>query len=101
MMTPETNRIVRRATREDLVFVAWCNYESSSPYPGFCYWDPLLEGLNTATMKFIEAVFRSDALGYGRVEDFFIVEEAGKPLGGASGFVMNAADYRPLLLPAR
>lgn len=91
-------RTVRRATRADLPFVAWCNYESSSPYPGFCYWDPLLEGLNTPTMQFIEAVFTADALMYGRVEDFFLIEVDGKPIGGASGFVMSTTDYRPLHL---
>lgn len=91
-------RTVRPATREDLPFIAWCNYESSSPYPGFCYWDPLLEGFNTPTMTFIHALFEADALAYGKVEDFFILEEAGKPLGGASGFVMSAEDFRPLHL---
>lgn len=95
---PGVDRAVRQATREDLPFVAWCNYEASSPYPGFCYWDPLLEGLNTPTASFIDAVFRCDALAYGKVEDFFIIEEAGKQLGGASGFAMNAEDYRPLHL---
>lgn len=98
VQTITTIRTVRRATREDLSFVAWCNYESSSPYPGFCYWDPLLEGLNTPTMQYIEAVFRADALAYGRVENFFIIEEDGKLLGGASGFEMSPTDYRPLNL---
>jgi ribosomal protein S18 acetylase RimI-like enzyme len=90
--------VVRRATRADLSFVAWCNYEATSPAPGFCYWDPLLEGLNTDTMMFIEAVFHADALAWGKVEDFFFVEEQGRLIGGASGFVMDEHDYRPLKL---
>ncbi|MDX2162373.1 MAG: GNAT family N-acetyltransferase [bacterium] len=91
--------MVRRAERADLPFVAWCNYEASSPYPGFCYWDPLLEATNTPTMAFIEAVFRTDALAWGRVEDFHVVtDDAGKPIAGASGFTMDADDYRPLRL---
>lgn len=90
--------MVRHATRADLPFVAWCNYEASSPYPGFCYWDPLLEGTGTATMAFIEAVFQADALAWGQVEDFVLIEQDGKPIAGASGFSMNSVDYRPLLL---
>lgn len=90
--------MVRHATRADLPFVAWCNYEASSPYPGFCYWDPLLEGTGTATMAFIEAVFQADALAWGRVEDFVLIEQDGKPIAGASGFSMSSVDYRPLLL---
>lgn len=93
-----TELLFRQATRDDLPFVAWCNYEASSPYPGFCYWDPLLEGTNTSTMSFIEAVFQADALAWGRVEDFMLVEENGKPIAGASGFVMDQHDYRPLRL---
>jgi ribosomal protein S18 acetylase RimI-like enzyme len=89
---------VRRATPFDIDFLAWCNYESSSPKPGFCYWDPLLEGLNTPTMSFIKAVFQSDALAFGRVSEFFVVEESGKPIAGGSGFTMDAEDYRPLCL---
>jgi ribosomal protein S18 acetylase RimI-like enzyme len=49
-------------------------------------------------MKFIEALFQADALAFGKVEDFFVVEEAGKLVGGASGFVMDSEDYRPLRL---
>ncbi len=99
-MTPmkTTDLFFRQATRDDLAFVAWCNYEASSPYPGFCYWDPLLEGTNTPTMSFIEAVFRADALAWGKVEDFMLAEENGKPVAGASGFVMDTHDYRPLRL---
>ena len=90
---------VRPATRADLAFIAWCNYEASSPAPNFCYWDPLLEGLDTPTMMFIEAMFRADALSYGRVEDFVVVEFEGKLIAGASGFSMDPDDYRPLRLP--
>jgi ribosomal protein S18 acetylase RimI-like enzyme len=89
---------IRRATRDDLPFVAWCNYEASSPQPGFSYWDPLLEGTGTPTMTFIEAVFHEDALAWGRVEDFWLAESAGRPVGGASGFDMDPRDHRPLHL---
>lgn len=97
--TPTTQNLqVRRATRADIPFIAWCNYEASSPAPNFCYWDPLLEGLNTDTMAFIQAIFHADALAWGRAEDFFIVFDNETPIAGASGFMMDSQDYRPLRL---
>jgi GNAT superfamily N-acetyltransferase len=90
---------VRRATQHDIPFLAWCNYEASSPAPGFCYWDPLLEETNTETMRFIEAVFRADALAWGKVENFFVVEEKEESVAGASAFTVDIHDYRPLHLP--
>lgn len=98
LATLTTELVIRHATRADIPFLAWCNYEASSPSPGFCYWDPLLEGLNTETMAFIEAVFHAEALAWGKAEDFMIVEADGKPIAGASGFTMDSADYRPLRL---
>jgi len=90
---------IRPATRADLVFIAWCNYQASSPAPHFCYWDPLLKGLDTPTMTFIEAMLRADALAHGRVEDFCVVEFEGRLIAGASGFSMAPDNYRPLRLP--
>lgn len=87
---------VRRATPGDIPFLAWCNYEASSPAPGVCYWDGLLEGLNTETMTFIRAVFEADALAWGRAEEFFLVEEEGKPIAGASAYAPDPDDFRPL-----
>jgi ribosomal protein S18 acetylase RimI-like enzyme len=89
---------VRQGTRADIPFLAWCNYEASSPAPGFCYWDPLLAETGTPTLAFIEALFAADALAWGHCEEFLILEERGRPLGGASGFEMNPNDYRPLRL---
>lgn len=90
---------VRSATEADIPFLAWCNYEATSPYPGFCYWDPLVQPLGTDTVAFIEAVFRARVLAWGDPEDFMIIEADGKPIGGASGFHMSDEDYRPLRLP--
>jgi hypothetical protein len=86
------------ATRADLSFVAWCNYEATSSRLGFSYWDPLLEGLNTDTQNFIQTVLAHNALVWGQVEDFVLGELEGKPVFGASGFVMAEEDYRPLRL---
>jgi ribosomal protein S18 acetylase RimI-like enzyme len=96
--TATSDLVARRAITADLSFVAWCNFEASSPAPGFCYWDPLLEGLNTETMAFIEAMFACDGLAWGRVTDFFIVQDGSELIAGASGFQMNPNDYRPLRL---
>jgi GNAT superfamily N-acetyltransferase len=89
---------VRQGTRADIPFLAWCNYEATSPAPGFCYWDPLLADTGTQSVTFIEAVLAVDALAWGQCEDFLILEERGRPLGGASGFTMERDDYRPLRL---
>jgi ribosomal protein S18 acetylase RimI-like enzyme len=98
MQTTQSALTTRRATRDDISFLAWCNHEASSPAPGFCYWDPLLEDTNTTTMNFIEAVFQADALAWGKVAEFFIIEENARPVAGASAFTMNEHDYRPLRL---
>jgi ribosomal protein S18 acetylase RimI-like enzyme len=96
--TSEATQRIRRATRADIPFLAWCNYEASSPAPGFCYWDPLLAGLGSETMAFIEAVLAADALAWGDCEDFFVIEEGGRLIAGASGFMMDAQDFRPFRL---
>jgi GNAT superfamily N-acetyltransferase len=88
----------RRATRGDIPFLAWCNLAATSPEPGFCYWDPLLRETGTPTTAFIQSVLRHDALAWGKVEQFFVLEEHGMPVAGASAFTMNSEDYRPLHL---
>ncbi len=89
---------VRQATHADIAFLAWCNYTAAAPAPDYCYWDSLLDGLNTTTIAFLQAIFQADALAWGRCEDFMIIEEHGQPIAGASGFVMDADDFRPLRL---
>jgi ribosomal protein S18 acetylase RimI-like enzyme len=88
----------RRATRNDILFLAWCNVEATSPEPGFCYWDPLLEATGTPTIRFVEALLQHGALAWGEVEQFFVLEKRGKPVAGASAFSMHPDDYRPLRL---
>lgn len=96
--TEENRLTARRATRQDIPFLAWCNVEATSPKPGFCYWDSLLEVTGTSAMRFMEVVFECDALAWGSVDQFFILEEHGKPVAGASAFTMDSDDYRPLRL---
>jgi ribosomal protein S18 acetylase RimI-like enzyme len=92
----QTNLTFRRANPDDLNFIAHCNYTASSPSPGFCYWDLLIEGFGIETITFIRQAIDLDVLTWGRIADFFIVEDRGIPVAGASCFVMNQDDYRPL-----
>jgi GNAT superfamily N-acetyltransferase len=88
----------RRATRADIDFVTWVNIESSSPEPGFCYWDALVDPTGTQTRDFVRAVFEHDALAWGRIEDFVLLCDGDRPVAGGSGFEMSVSDYRPLRL---
>jgi ribosomal protein S18 acetylase RimI-like enzyme len=88
----------RRANSDDLDFVAYCNYTASSPSPGFCYWDSLIEGFGIETITFIRQAISLDVLSWCQISNFFIAENQGMLVAGASCFVMNQDDYRPLAL---
>jgi ribosomal protein S18 acetylase RimI-like enzyme len=92
----QPNLTFRRANPDDLDFIAYCNYTASSPSPGFCYWDSLIEGFGIETMAFIRQAIFLDVLAWCRSSDFIIAENKGIPVAGASCFVMNRDDYRPL-----
>jgi ribosomal protein S18 acetylase RimI-like enzyme len=92
----QPNLTFRRAKLDDLDFVAYCNYTASSPSPGFCYWDSLIEGFGIETITFIRQAISFDVLAWCRISDFFIAENQGTLIAGASCFVMNQEDYRPL-----
>jgi ribosomal protein S18 acetylase RimI-like enzyme len=97
MINP-TNLTFRGATKEDLDFIAWSNYMSSSPAPGFCWWDPLIEGFGIETITFIRQAVALDVLAWCRIKDFVIAEHRSMPVAGATRFVMREDDYRPLNL---
>jgi ribosomal protein S18 acetylase RimI-like enzyme len=92
----QPNLTFRRASPDDLDFVAYCNYTASSPSPDFCYWDSLIEGFGIETIAFIRQAISLDVLAWCRISDFIIAENKGIPVAGASCFVMNRDDYRPL-----
>jgi ribosomal protein S18 acetylase RimI-like enzyme len=96
MMAKPPDLTFRSATLDDLDFVSWCNYASSSPSPGFCYWDPLLAGLGVETITFIRRAVALDALAWCRIADLVIAEDGPTPVAGAARFVMREDDYRPL-----
>lgn len=60
----------RRASPDDLDFIAYCNYTASSPSPGFCYWDSLIEGFGLETITFIRHAISLDVLAWCRISDF-------------------------------
>jgi ribosomal protein S18 acetylase RimI-like enzyme len=93
-----TNVTARRATNADLDFIAWCNIEASSPSPEFCYWDPLVAHTGTDTRTFVREVLAQDALAWGRITDFWLIEQNRTPVAGGSAFEMDAQDFRPLRL---
>jgi hypothetical protein len=92
----QLNLTFRRASSDDLDFVAYCNYTASSPSPDFCYWDSLIEGFGIETMAFIRQAISLDVLAWCRISDFIIAENKGISVAGASGFIMSQDDYRPL-----
>jgi len=88
----------RTATIDDIDFVSLCNYISTSPSPGFCYWDPLIEGLGVDTITFIKSAIHHEVLSWCRIDDYIIVTNDSEKLAGASRFVMSERDYRPFNL---
>ena len=97
MINP-ANIAFRSATPNDVDFVALCNYTATSPAPGFCYWDPLVEGFGIETINFIREAVALDALAWCQIADFVIAEHQSIPVAGASRFMMREGDYRPLNL---
>ena len=88
----------RKATTADLPFLARIEYEASLPPLNHCFWEDLLQGTGTSALQFIEAELRADASNWGNVADFLILEEQGKPVAAAAGYVPNMEDYCPLNL---
>jgi ribosomal protein S18 acetylase RimI-like enzyme len=88
----------RTATSADIPFLAQIEYEASLPPLNQCFLDTLLEGTQTSALAFIEAELRADASNWGAVQDFIVLEEQGKPVAAAAGYVPNPEDYHPLRL---
>lgn len=89
---------IRKATQEDIPFLTRTHYEATLPPLNHCMWDDLLLEMGTETLTFLETCYRLDAIAWGRVEDFTIVSENGKPVAAATGYEPNQDDYRILKL---
>ncbi|AIE74544.1 MULTISPECIES: GNAT family N-acetyltransferase [unclassified Synechocystis] len=88
----------RKATTADIPFLARIEYEASLPPLNHCFWEDLLHGTGTTALQFIEAELRANASNWGNVADFLILEDHGKPVAAAAGYVPNKEDYSPLNL---
>ncbi|MBE9099212.1 GNAT family N-acetyltransferase [Vacuolonema iberomarrocanum] len=91
-------RRTRKATEADIPFLARIDYEASLPPLNHSFWEDLLDGSGTGSLRFIEAELRVNASNWGEVEDFIILEEDGKPVAAAAGYVPNEENYTPLRL---
>jgi ribosomal protein S18 acetylase RimI-like enzyme len=88
----------RRAEIADIPFLARIQYEASLPPLNQCPWDNILEGTETSALPFIEAMLRASACHWGNVTDYLILEQHGKPVAAAAGYVPNSENYCPLRL---
>ncbi|MEM6437384.1 MAG: GNAT family N-acetyltransferase [Cyanobacteria bacterium P01_D01_bin.115] len=89
----------RQATIADIPFLARIEYESTLPPMNHCFWEDLLEGTGTSAIAFTEAELQAAGSNWGNVPDFLIIEEDGKPMAAAAGYVPSEQeDYCPLKL---
>ena len=88
----------RKAAIADIPFLARIEYEASLPPMNHCFWEDMLEGMNTTALEFIAAELRAEASNWGGVKDFLILEEDGQPVAAAAGYVPDWEDYCPLRL---
>lgn len=89
---------IRKATIADIPFLAKIEYEASLPPLNHCFWEDILHDTGTSALQFIEAELRTNASNWGNVADFLILEEQGKPVAAAAGYIPNLEDYCPLRL---
>jgi ribosomal protein S18 acetylase RimI-like enzyme len=89
---------IRKATIADIPFLARIEYEASLPPLDSCFWEDILQGTGTSVLDFIETQLSVDAANWGAVSDFTILEDGGKPVAAAAGYIPNAEDYCPLRL---
>jgi hypothetical protein len=88
----------RKATIADIPFLARIEYEASLPPLNHCIWEDILQDTETSALQFIEAMLKADASNWGNVADFLILEEQGKSIAAAAGYLPNSEDYHPLRL---
>ncbi len=92
------NLQVQTGTIADIPFLAQIEYESSLPPLNQSFWDEVLQDTNTSSLRFIEALLKTDASNWGGPSDFLILLEAGQPIAAAAGFSPSSEDYRPVRL---
>ncbi|MBP0020725.1 MAG: GNAT family N-acetyltransferase [Cyanobacteria bacterium SBLK] len=66
------------------------------PPTNTCFWEELLQDTPSDSLQFIAAMLEADASNWGKVTDFIILEEEGRPLAGAAGYSPYTEEVRPL-----
>lgn len=96
--TPDV--VIRSATEADIPFLAEIELIASTPPFPHSLWDPLVAPTGTATLSFLEAMFRVGALRWGAVEDFVLLEKAGRRVASCAVYepAKEEADRRTLRL---
>lgn len=85
---------IRPATSADVPFLAHMQHEASLPPANFSFWDIALMGMDIDTLRFIETVMRLNAGAWGSVDQFLIMEQAGRPIAAAAGIEPDDAFAR-------
>jgi GNAT superfamily N-acetyltransferase len=88
----------RKATIADIPFLARIQHEASLPPLNHCFWDDILEGTETSALEFIAAMLRASACNWGNVADYLVLEQQGKSIAAAAGYLPSLEDYCPLRL---
>ena len=83
---------VRRATTDDVSFLARIDVIASTPPFDRSIWDRYLDGTGTPTVHFLEAMFIEDASNWGRVEDFIVLEIAERPVAACAVYVAHGGE---------
>ncbi len=89
---------IRQGTIADIPFLAKIVYEASLPPLNHSLWDDLLKRTKTNSLDFLAAMLEADANNWGKLNDFFILEEKGESVAAATGYTPYSQDYRPLCL---
>ena len=76
----------RSGMRTDIPFLARMEEEASTPPFERSLWAELLEPNGTSTQDFLAAMLAADASQWGRVEDFLVLEVAGRPAAAADQY---------------
>ena len=88
--------IFRPAVPADIDFLVKAQIEASLPPDGTCSWTLMLEGLDTTTEAFLTTLLELDAVHYGRLSEFHVVEREGVLLAAGCCFKPPKGDRRPI-----
>ncbi len=85
-MNAQSPLAVRLATCADIPFIVAIEEIASTPPFPESLWAPCLKPTETSLQAFATAMYEEDASRWGNVEDFVIIERAGRPLAACAVF---------------